>query len=386
MHMLESELGYLILLVMVQVFWIFVACGIILATVRITKCIRSKKSIDTDPYYLKEQMVKYEDDTVSQIRIPDNDAFVIRIDRECSKGLIRQVKNYAKKYETSPYSSAINITMVRTAIDLQKLFESSAVYINSSELILFFEPKQTYSKDVTYGKHKCNGIITRLISKTTSAATESFNRHFPNVFNSVYPDCDCHDEITSETGFYFQSSIVSATTDTLIKLSQYLVWRAVGTNQTSYKNIFAAYYLGSDIAAKMSISEYGEELRLRGLNYDSVPNINRYGLFYRNDDIFAVPDLRVSEKFINFLFGARMKTVKNDFTFIKSKSDSDMVESKFKKCDIIVADSDDSCSTSEHKSSCLTPTKRKTNFDDTLLTPDEVSILGGNLPAELEKN
>lgn len=256
-------------------------------------------NIDINPYELKTKMTKYEDKTSKSNTIPISNSFVVRIDGLRSRGLLRKLKEIAKESNDSPHSTQMVDAMVDTAYDLQQYFRPSAIYFNSNEFLLFFPSNifRTPARRAKNVQHPYSGQITKLLSLTSSVATYNFNMHLQKLFAGTPYEND----INKFAGYHFQSKIVSFDNDELLNIANYLVWRAVGICSMSCRTMYAAYYLGKYQISNLTEQQRKIKLAEKGVSYDNVDDLIRYGLFLRQNELFTITDLKPSRFLVEFL-------------------------------------------------------------------------------------
>jgi tRNA(His) 5'-end guanylyltransferase len=238
------------------------------------------------PYNFHTEMSQYENDTVANLRIPRDHAFLVRIDTIGSNNFFRSLREFAKTQHDKPHSIEFSNALLHTAYDLIEHFNASSAYVGGGEIILFFPPIS--AKSSSQNDHVYCGRVARILSAIASATAVKFAKRIVEQFD----ESSCN--IPSNEECNFVTSIASFSNGELSKMVKYIVWRGVGVLPISYKSLYSNYYFEKGAMTAMTESEKDEVLHLMGYTFDDLEDIIKYGLFIRGHKLFSIRNLEIS--------------------------------------------------------------------------------------------
>lgn len=183
----------------------------------------------------------------------DGDCIVIRVD---GKSFHSFTRNMDKPFDVNLITS-FNLAMLETSKELQNF---CLAYHQSDEVSFLLLPSSDKSQ-IWF-----DGNVNKLNSITSSIFTYWFNRFIKSDIPAFF-DCRCF-------------------TVPIEDVPNYFVWRQIDYRRNSINMVASSLYSHSELMNKNSV----EKMRMilpKGVSWELIPNVQKYGSFYLNNKEFV---------------------------------------------------------------------------------------------------
>lgn len=234
------------------------------------------------PIDLGERMKKYEEDSLSVIKIEPYRSFVIRLDG-------RSFSNYTSGLR-KPFDSLFSKAMVLTTADLIQEFTVTTGYTHSDEITLIFSAlctnQEEYNKLPHKPTHIFDGRVIKLLTNLSGYCSARFNYH---MFKLIQSDESAKKEYKStfvdkvnEMKACFDARLVLFPEDKQFEVVNHQIWRSVFDCERNAVSTYARSHFTQKQLQSKNKKEMIKMLKEKGLDWEKdVEMFWKHGIYLK---------------------------------------------------------------------------------------------------------